>query len=60
MMLAPRILPNEPEFDDSETVGAIINGLGLLLGPMLAAGVPPDIVWRALDHVSHKLKESLQ
>lgn len=59
-MLAPRILPVEPEFDDSETVGAIVNGLGLLLGPMLAAGVPPDIVWRALDHVSHKLKESLQ
>ena len=59
-MLAPRILPVEPELDDSETVGAIINGLGLLLGPMLAAGVPPDIVWRALDHVSHKLKESLQ
>ena len=60
MMLAPRILPVEPEFDDSATIGEIVNGLGLLLGPMLAAGIPPDIVWRALDQVSHKLKESLQ
>ena len=30
-MIFPQILP-EPEFDDSETVGVIVNGLGQLLG----------------------------
>lgn len=59
-MIAPRILPVEPEFDDSETIGAIIEGLGQLLGPMLTAGIPPDIIWRALDEVSHRMKERLQ
>lgn len=58
-MIFPQILP-EPEFDDSETVGVIISGLGELLGPILAAGVPPEIVWRALDRVSHGLKEQMQ
>lgn len=58
-MIFPPILP-EPEFDDSETVGVIVAGLGDLLGPILAAGVPPDIVWQALDRVSHGLKERMQ
>lgn len=58
-MIFPKLLP-EPDFDDSETVGVIVNGLGQLLGPILAAGVPPEIIWQALDRVSHGLKERMQ
>lgn len=59
-MIFPQVLPNEPAFDDSTTIAAIVAGLGALLGPMLQAGIPPDIVWRALDEVSHRLKGALQ